>query len=82
MQDIRDERGQQFAHFKVLKYILRIIPEGFAHPALVEVAKNNDRSVPTAFKSYHIGNTVPTQNEQGVTPYGIFHNQLYTKVYA
>lgn len=61
---------------------MRIIPEGFAHPALDEVAKNNDRSVPTAFKSYHIGSTVPTQlakslNEQKVKPYNIFHNQVF-----
>lgn len=67
LQDIHIGVDDQYTHFKVLKYILRIELEGFAHLTLDEIAKNSERSVPTAFKSYHTD--APGSN--------IFHNQVF-----
>lgn len=58
------------------------MPGGSAHPAIDEVAKNenNNRSVPTCFKSYHIGSTVCLGDllvQQGDKPYSIFHTQRF-----
>lgn len=51
--------GQEFTHFKILRWIVTYVPETKAHPTLDEVAANDQRSLPTMVKSYHIGTVVP-----------------------
>lgn len=70
LQDIHIGIDDRYTHFKVLEYILRIEPEGFAHLTLDEIAKNSERSVPTAFKSYHT-------DAPGLITFNIFHNQVF-----
>lgn len=75
LQDVHKEIGDQYTHFDVLKYVIRNVREGFAHPSIAEVAKNSNRSLPT---SYHIGTTVPNNiddllQQEGVKLYSMLH---------
>lgn len=48
-----------YTHFKILKVKIRLIPEEHAPYTAAEVMKNKDRTVPSCFKTWHMGTTVP-----------------------
>ncbi|UQT02535.1 capsid protein [Red mite associated cyclovirus 1] len=83
LQDIKKQIGAEYTHYKVIKYKIRMIPEAHSHPTLEDVAKNDQRSAPTCFKSYHIGLTAPASlqkllNSQGVKPFDPTHQQNWS----
>lgn len=65
--------GSEWTHFKIVRVSATYVPETRCCPTLDEVAKNINRSLPSCFKSYHMGTVMPINvkglsSSQGVIP--------------
>lgn len=58
LQNKTKQIGDDYTHYKVLHYLRRIVPETVDEPTIDETAKQDTKSIPYYFKSYHMGLTV------------------------
>ncbi|UJO02086.1 Cap [Eumops bonariensis associated cyclovirus 1] len=82
-----EQYGREYTHFKVLRWRITYSPETRSHPTLDEVAKNGYKSLPSMFRSYHIGSVAPTSvknllatsSAMPIDPLNVHHFSLVPK---